>query len=697
MVFFDFEVKFGMQGSSEETMSGEKEEKGKLNSDLDSAAKARKEREEILKALNSGLGFECGLDGALSAIVVSDTESEVHIAVACNLESITLKQCKDYLTKKVSEVMDTGEVKISSVTEVGTKEFQSLMRRAENTKYYHSLRYMSRNFDLDFFNNYEYHLKEEFCKDKIRYKEAIARAEAVMGDASLMEELERIYSPLNRKTFYGHPVHYSLKAGNFGAGRDIADILVSALRKNGRLLGSRVAYLYDIDENCYNNSDLSNLFKSSGGNTIVIDLSGSDGMHGIYASAYERVAEFYTELIRKYNKDVLFIFIENTSHPGFAKCLFSKVQELIEIIEIKEGCGDYERALNYFKSLSEKTDFPAEIQEIREIFPKKKVFTATEIYDSFQKYYGNGLRKKIYRAYEKCSFININEAAPTSEPYQVLQEMVGLTEIKEVVDQILAMGKMTRMKSRMGLDTYKTSMHMIFTGNPGSAKTTVARLIAEILKKEGVLDSGVFVECGRADLIARFVGWTAKTVREKFRRARGGVLFIDEAYSLVDGSHSFGDEAINTIVQEMENHREDVIVIFAGYPEKMKAFLEKNEGLRSRIAFHLDFPDYTADEMLDILHLMVRDKGYSINGDVDSKCLDVFRRAVREEEFGNGRFVRNLLEQAMMKQSERLFKEYKGRRVPKKKILELISEDFSVNVGEKTKKSSPHMGFTLAG
>ena len=125
---------------------------------------------------------------------------------------------------------------------------------------------------------------------------------------------------------------------------------------------------------------------------------------------------------------------------------------------------------------------------------------------------------------------------------------------------------------------------MIFTGNPGSAKTTVARLLSQILKKEGILDSGRFVEVGRADLIARYVGWTAKTVCEKFREAAGGVLFIDEAYSLVDDSNTFGDEAINTIVQEMENHRDDVIVIFAGYPEKMKVFLEKNEGLRSRIS-----------------------------------------------------------------------------------------------------------------
>ena len=120
---------------------------------------------------------------------------------------------------------------------------------------------------------------------------------------------------------------------------------------------------------------------------------------------------------------------------------------------------------------------------------------------------------------------------------------------------------------------------MIFTGNPGSAKTTVARLLAQILKKEEILESGNLIECGRADLIAKYVGWTAKTVRRKFREALGGILFIDEAYSLIDDSNSFGDEAINTIVQEMENHREDVIVIFAGYPEKMKNSFRRMRGL----------------------------------------------------------------------------------------------------------------------
>ena len=158
-----------------------------------------------------------------------------------------------------------------------------------------------------------------------------------------------------------------------------------------------------------------------------------------------------------------------------------------------------------------------------------------------------------------------------------------MTEQKALIEQIIAAHRVQKMRMDMNLDRQKAALHMCFTGTPGTAKTTVARLIAQILARDGVLKTGRFVECGRADLVAKYVGWTAKAVRAKFREARGGVLFIDEAYSLSDGEHAtFGEEAINTIVQEMENNRDNVIVIFAGYPDKMKYFLDHNEGLRTR-------------------------------------------------------------------------------------------------------------------
>lgn len=283
----------------------------------------------------------------------------------------------------------------------------------------------------------------------------------------------------------------------------------------------------------------------------------------------------------------------------------------------------------------------------------------------------------------------------SSAPYDELQEMVGLTEIKKIVDQIIETGKIRKLRTSMGLHTSKASLHMIFTGNPGSAKTTVARLITQILRKEDILDSGNFVECGRADLIGKYVGWTAKQVRAKFMEASGGVLFIDEAYSLIDDSHSFADEAINTIVQEIENHREDVIVIFAGYPKKMKDFLNKNEGLRSRIAFHLDFPDYTPDELSEILQLMAKKRGFQLSRQAVDKCHEIFESACSQEDFGNGRFVRTLIEQAEMAQSHRLVTEHKDGQISKKSLQILRADDFDVNITKQIKPARMPIGFAV--
>ena len=171
------------------------------------------------------------------------------------------------------------------------------------------------------------------------------------------------------------------------------------------------------------------------------------------------------------------------------------------------------------------------------------------------------------------------------------------------------------------------------------------------------------------------------------------MLFIDEAYSLVEKDGLYGDEAINTIVQMMENYREDVIVIFAGYPDKMERFLEKNEGLRSRIAFHIDFPDYNAEELCDILKLMTRDKGYTLDEEAEKKCRGIFEIACKNAEFGNGRFVRNVLEQAIIKQSSRIVSELQNETYDKTIISTLSASDFDINAAKTYKPARIAIGF----
>lgn len=238
-----------------------------------------------------------------------------------------------------------------------------------------------------------------------------------------------------------------------------------------------------------------------------------------------------------------------------------------------------------------------------------------------------------------------------------LDEMIGLSSVKKVINKAIAKHKINKLCMEKGLQTKRSSLHMVFTGNPGTAKTTVARLFAEILKDEKILSTGAFVEAGRADLVGEHVGTTAPLVKRKFKEAQGGILFIDEAYSLCDSyENGFGDEAINTIVQEMENHRDDVIVIFAGYPKPMQQFLDRNPGMRSRIAFCVEFDDYSTEELCEITGLMVSQKQMNITEAAMKKLRENYEAVHECDDYGNGRYVRKLLEEAEMNLAERILK-----------------------------------------
>ena len=345
------------------------------------------------------------------------------------------------------------------------------------------------------------------------------------------------------------------------------------------------------------------------------------------------------------------------------------------------------------KALTKKADFKVQdCSDAVRYLPEAETYTVTDIFNAYNAWYGSGLKTHVYKAYKTETTFKVALTKKESKPYEELQSMIGLTKAKEVIDQIISASKVVRARERMGLNVEGASLHMLFSGNPGTAKTSVARLIAQILKDEDVLKSGKFVECGRQDLVGKYVGWTAKIVEDKFREAQGGVLFIDEAYSLVDDSNTYGAEAINTIIQLMENYRNEVIVIFAGYTEKMKIFLEQNEGLKSRIAFHMDFPDYDANELLGILRLMAKKREYTLTEDAYSACKDYFQAALTEENFGNGRYVRNLLEQAILRQSERIIKESADRELGKEELCLLKKEDFRP-LGQEP-KTMRRMGFS---
>lgn len=276
-----------------------------------------------------------------------------------------------------------------------------------------------------------------------------------------------------------------------------------------------------------------------------------------------------------------------------------------------------------------------------------------------------------------------------------LDAMVGLTNVKSVINKAKASFALRKYCLDNNIRRDNASLHMVFTGNPGTAKTTVARLFAEILRDEKVLSTGKFVEVGRADLVGDHVGSTAPLVKKRFREASGGVLFIDEAYSLCDGyDNGFGDEAITTIVQEMENHRDNIIVIFAGYPIQMKRFLNRNPGLSSRIAFHVNFEDYTTDQLCEITDLMLARKGMTITDEASAKLRKHYESEKDSPDFGNGRFVRKLLEEAEMNLAERLLKLEKSELC--EQIITTIEEEDIPAVAIKEKpKQKITLGFAV--
>ena len=251
------------------------------------------------------------------------------------------------------------------------------------------------------------------------------------------------------------------------------------------------------------------------------------------------------------------------------------------------------------------------------------------------------------------------EKKPETDPMEDLNELIGLTGIKHDVRELYDFTKIQKLRKDAGMKTVPVSMHLVFTGNPGTGKTTVARILARLYKQIGVLSTGQLVECDRSGLVAGYVGQTAVKTQKKIEEAMGGVLFIDEAYSLArsaDQGTDFGQEAIDTILKAMEDHRDEFVVIVAGYTKPMETFIHSNPGLQSRFNKFIEFPDYTVDELLAIFDLNCRKYEYVPDPEAREqvKTLLMLRKAQVPENFANAREVRNLFETIITNQARRI-------------------------------------------
>lgn len=236
------------------------------------------------------------------------------------------------------------------------------------------------------------------------------------------------------------------------------------------------------------------------------------------------------------------------------------------------------------------------------------------------------------------------------------EELVGLASVKQRLREIGALLLVERLRTQFGLQANRPNLHMCFAGPPGTGKTTVATKMAEILHALGYLPSSRLVVAGREDLVGQYVGHTAPKTKEVIKRAMGGVLFIDEAYSLhrADNERDYGQEAIEILLQAMEEHRDRLVVILAGYRDRMDGFFALNPGLRSRIAHHLDFPEFAVDELVEIGHRMLTAQGYALVPEAEPVFRDYVARRRAQPHFANARSVRNAIERARLRQAARL-------------------------------------------
>jgi len=281
---------------------------------------------------------------------------------------------------------------------------------------------------------------------------------------------------------------------------------------------------------------------------------------------------------------------------------------------------------------------------------------------------------------ENCKIIpmkNIQEDS-LDEVMKELDQLIGLSKVKYLVKEIQAFAQIQKKRQEAKLLAEPQVLHMIFKGNPGTGKTTVARLLGKMFKHMGILQKGHTVEVERADLVGEYIGHTAQKTREQIKKAYGGILFIDEAYSLARGGEKdFGKEAIDTLVKAMEDYKDNLIVILAGYKDEMEWFLQTNPGLRSRFPIQIEFNDYSVDELMEIAKMMVEKRQYKFSPEALIKLERLLKNSQNDKNYdklGNARLVRNIIEKALRRQALRLVSQ---KKISRDDLIQIKPEDIS--------------------
>lgn len=557
------------------------------------------------------------------------------------------------------------------------------LQQANDKNYIENVNEIKSDFDIDYafhrcFDEYMIN-KKIFTKD-----ETLELCDKYVLNSEIKDEIERIYAPRKDNSF-GVPVHYILNMGE-KIGQEAVEVLINALHSNGRMLRDKYTVLFPSRLRCYGQElffEIQSVFNINDGGVVVISSSLEIGEKDHYSRDMD-VLEKICQVCKMASKETTIIFNLSSEKSGQENYIKNSLSDM-SFIEIQDTALQNEMAKKFLIKLASKY-YIAETQSLIGLVEADKLYKIFELVDIFKNWHKNYMQTvqfPQYLMFTKDKQEVVKEASKNTG-YKELADLIGLDNVKKIANDFINYQKLQKACLVENMKVMHFSRHMCFIGNPGTAKTTVARIIAQIMKEENLLSNGRLIEVGRADIVSKFVGGTAPRVKELFKKAIGNVLFIDEAYSLYDGKDGlYGDEAINTIVQEMENNREDTVVIFAGYKKEMQKFLDKNAGLRSRIAFEVEFPNYSDDELIEIAKL------YAKKMDVDiSQCLDKIRMIVEKnkhnQNFGNGRFIRSLLEKARMKQATRLVND---NLLYTSKMRELLPEDIEVPVIDSNKIS----------
>ncbi len=510
-------------------------------------------------------------------------------------------------------------------------------------------------------------------------------------DEEYKRELDRIYASKTLKKPIGNPAHYFMVSNDDDARMVRNRNLVFSLFYKGRINTKKYTIIGLRDRNI-SEWHIEQLYRINANGVIVLRVD-EDILFESEEKYYKWKWSGVVNIIKRYASSVVTIISMDNASMNTRNRIISSLHG-IALIKFYDQEYKGESAVDCFCEIARQNGTNAPESEIEKIRKSDRTYSKRAlqtIYSEWHNEYVATVQFPEYGAYfngKSGEDDTLNEKSA----YDKLSEMIGLGKVKKVIDGAINYFKLQKEYKERGIDFARPAMHMVFSGNPGTAKTTVARLLAQILRDNKVLSRGELVEVGRADLVGEYVGQTAPQVKEVFRRAKGSVLFIDEAYSLLDDKKGlYGDEAINTIVQEMENARDDVIVIFAGYKNEMVEFVERNPGLSSRIAFHVDFDDYSASELLDITKLLARDRDIILDPSCDQKLLDIYKKARQNPSFGNGRYARNVLEKAKLNQASRIAKqdiEY----LSNEQLKTIVAADIGVD-DQRQKQTISRLGF----